>query len=376
MSLKTVLTLVALCWASLAIGQETFKTCYVANNKCISLTYAKGSTVCSNAHKHIVYRAPVGQSPKRLARLGSNPQFGTLKNYTTTQEVYDHLKRAYKENSRGNAAELDKLWTAMGYNGFNDARFTVAQLTPVFYDVGVEGMLGAGGNTYLYAKVYHNNESQVKGYRVSAIEGCDVTIMEICGNAFYPQTPNVGNKIVSRNECPIDQDVSNKTVYSFAKDGKCHVRVCDKAVGKQGEMPQTVTNLAHNSQFGSMVDAKTTQDVYDRLKALHTENKNGNAAELDRLLRSVGYTGGLNDPNFNTSQIEIIRYEGGVAAVMGGGEHQYMYSEIATEKYDVLRGFRIKSQNEKCDLVIIDVCGNALYCPQPINCQTFECNCG
>ena len=121
-----------------------------------------------------------------------------------------------------------------------------------------------------------------------------------------------------------------------------------------------------------MVDAKTTQDVYDRLKALHSENKSGNAAELDRLLRSVGYSG-LNDPKFNTSQIEIIKYQGGVAAVMGGGEHQYMYSENCDrKKYEVFTWFPAsKSHNDNCDLVIIDVCGNALYCPQPINCQTF-----
>ena len=74
---------------------------------------------------------------KRLARLGSNPQFGTLKNYTTTQEVYDHLKRAYRTNDKGNAAELDKLWRAMGFTGFNDERFYSSSINPCFfYDVG------------------------------------------------------------------------------------------------------------------------------------------------------------------------------------------------------------------------------------------------
>lgn len=122
-----------------------------------------------------------------------------------------------------------------------------------------------------------------------------------------------------------------------------------------------------------MVDLKTTDAVYSKLQSLHSENKNGNRAEIDRLLRTIGYTDGIKDSRFSASSINIVRYEGGVAAVMGGGEHQYMYSEMSTENFDGLRGFTIKSLNNQCDLTIIDVCGNALYCPQPMDCQTINC---
>lgn len=136
---------------------------------------------------HVVYNPPADPTSfKDLAKLGTNPQFGTLRFYTTTQEVYDHLKKAYVTNEKGNARELDKLWNAMGYQGFNDPRFLVTSITPVFYDAGIKGMLGAGGNTYLYARVSQGQNIQLKGYQITAVDGCDVTIMEICGNAFYP----------------------------------------------------------------------------------------------------------------------------------------------------------------------------------------------
>jgi hypothetical protein len=146
--------------------------------------------------------------------LGSNPQFETLSNYTTTQEVYDHLKRIYLENNKGNAAELDKLWKAMGFKGLNDMSFTVDKVNPVIYDAGVSGMLGAGGNSYLYASIAPGTDQKFKGYKITSVNGCDITIMEICGNAFYPSslsnptyssktTSAAGQRIVSKKSAPI-----------------------------------------------------------------------------------------------------------------------------------------------------------------------------
>ncbi len=376
MKLKTTLLFLAMCIGVSTFAQETFKSCYVQGDSCYTITYERGTVAPPICSGHEVFNAPTGRKAKVLSRLGTNPQFGTLRFYSTTQEVYDHLKKAYTANEKGNAKELDDLWNVMGYNGFNDPRFTVGQLTPVFYDPGVTGMLGAGGNTYVYAEVYHNDDAKVKGYKVTALEGCDVTIMEICGNAFYPQgyrQPAVSNRVISKKSCKINADLTNKTAHAFIQDGQCYVRLCDK-VDKKGTSPVKVTSLAHNQQFGPMTDAKTPEDFIARLRALHQENKDGNAAEIDRLLQTVGYSG-LSDPNFNTSQISVINYDGGVAAVMGGGEHQYMFSELSTENFKNLRGFNIKSQNDQCDLVFIDVCGNALYCPQSLNCQNIPCNC-
>jgi hypothetical protein len=369
----------ALCCSFSAMAQETSKSCYIKDGYCHTVTYSASSKSCKG--KHIVYDAPIGKrKPKSIPRLGTNPQFGTLKNYTTTQEVYNHLHKAYKENDRGNANELDKLWNAMGYSGFNDSRFTVDKVTMVFFEAGITGMLGAGGNSYLYASISPGQDIQLKSYRITSVDGCDIYIMEICGNAFYPDRdhgtrPSSNNTILSETKSPIqfDGDPNNFSVTSFMKDGKCHVRVCEK-INQQGTAPKVVTNLSHDQQFGPMTDLKTSKDVEDKLRALANENKSGNRAEINRLLKTIGYTDGINDKRFNAAAIEIINYEGGVAAVMGGGSHQYMFSEISTERYKNLRGFKIKSLNDECDLTIIDVCGNALYCPQPLNCKTYECD--
>jgi hypothetical protein len=379
MNLKLTLTFLAFATLTTAFAQETFKTCYVKGDSCYSVTYST-TTARDYSGRHILFRAPKGQQPKRLSRLGSNPQFETLRFYTTTQEVYDHLHRIYGENKKGNAAELDNLWRAMGYTGFKDARYTVEDVTPVYHDPGVVGMLGAGGHSYLYAKVYNNGTGKpLKGYRMTAPDGNDITIMEICGNAFIEDVDIKPTQVISKKACKLDlqpgEDLSKKSVNAFLKDGKCYVRICDKPASEENGAPVKVSTLAHDQQFGPMTELKTSEEVYGRLQSLYTENKRGNRAEIDRLLKTIGYTNGFNDERFNAQTISIVNYEGGVAAVMGGGEHQYMFSEISTENYDNLRGFLVKSLNDECDLTIIDVCGNALYCPQPMNCRTIECGC-
>ncbi len=390
MNLKTGLSVLMLFAVSTMFAQDTYKSCYVQGDSCYCVTYERTNVqtvveqTCTG--RHIVFDSPTNRSPKNLPRLGTNPQFGTLKNYSTEQEVFDHLKRTYVTNEKGNAAELDKLWKAMGYQGFNDPAFTVSKVNRLFYDAGVTGMLGAGGNTYLYASIAPGTDQKFKGYKITSVNGCDVTIMEICGNAFYPQNStdrfksaqsSSGQRIVSKKVSKINYPAGftsdNSTVSSYMENGECKLRVCRKPDNKGGTAPVKVSNLGHNQQFGSMVDLKTSAEVYARLQSLHSENQRGNRAEIDRLLKTIGYTG-INDSRFTANSIDIVRYEGGVAAVMGGGEHQYMYSEISTEKYDVLRGFTIKSLNDQCDLTIIDVCGNALYCPVPMNCQTIPCD--
>ena len=259
--------------ATMSVAQDnTFSSCYVKDGYCYTVTYAKGNSQSCRGGDHIVYNAPTNRRPKSLPRLGTNPQFGTLKNYTTTQEVYDHLKNAYKENDKGNAAELDKLWRAMGYAGFNDPDYTVEDVTMVFFDAGVTGMLGAGGNTYLYASISPGQDIKLKSYRMTAKAGCDIYIMEICGNAFFPDSdhndaPVSGYSVVSEEKTKLDLEgnPNDYSITSFLKNGKCHIRVCKKPANKEGTAPEVVTDLSHNQQFGPMTDVKTAQGLIDRL---------------------------------------------------------------------------------------------------------------
>lgn len=368
MKLKNLLVVLFAMFTTAAFSQQTTKSCYVKGDSCYTVTC---TNTCQCSGLHPVFNIPEGATPKQLPRLGTNPQFGTLRNYTTTQQVYDHLQNRYKTVS-ADATELDLLWRAMGYNGFSDASFTVDKLTPVYYKAGVTGMLGAGGHTYVYAQISKGQDIMLKGYQVTAMSGCDVTIMEICGNAFFTTCADQGC-VTTACKLDVPGGTDGKSVYSFYRDGQCMVRVCDRPA-KQ-EATQRVSTLAHNQQFGNMTQLQTPQEVYDYLNKLYAENQKGNAAELDRLMKSIGYTDGLKDSRLDASAISIINYEGGVAATMGGGEHQYMYSEISGENYDNIRGYQIRAINDNCDLTIIDVCGNALYCPQPLNCKTYPCGC-
>jgi len=191
MKRKTLFTLVLLvaCVAVDGLAQQVSKFAFLRNDTCFVRRCVTRECPCTD--KHPVYNIPVNKKPKNLPRLGTNPQFGTLKYLKTEQEVYDHLHKRYDQNRGGDAAELDKLFNAMGYNGFKDASFTVSQLTGVLLYSGVTGMLGAGGHTYEYTTIAPGKDIYHKAYRVTSSTGCDIYIMETCGNAFFTGCENL-----------------------------------------------------------------------------------------------------------------------------------------------------------------------------------------
>jgi hypothetical protein len=171
--------------ANVAFAQQSVTAVY-RDGQCYIKTCST-PTSC-NASAHPIF-AESSASPIKLSRLGTSKQFASGGTHmgSTAQEVYQNLRRAYK-NSKADAAELNKLWRAMGYSGFADKTFTVNEVqAPEFFPAGTTGMIGNAKNTYQFAEFGNSFE----GFRIKAATGCDIFIMKNCGNAFHSRTSSI-----------------------------------------------------------------------------------------------------------------------------------------------------------------------------------------
>ncbi len=129
-----------------------------------------------------IFNIPSYKIPKRLSRLGSNPEFGNS-HALDARGFYDKLHRAYNDNARDRIF-LDKLFKGMGYAGF-------AEVTPeLFYEImipyGVSGNIGYGKNHgTIYAVLNVTSEKDLMAFGIKARNGCDMYFMKTCGNHFF-----------------------------------------------------------------------------------------------------------------------------------------------------------------------------------------------
>jgi hypothetical protein len=362
-------------------GQNTSSYCYMKDGQCYTKTCT--TTPCACNIDHPLFKFPASE-PKYIPTLGTNPQFGTLKGLKSTTEVYNYLKKVYSQNARGNAAELDVLFKAMGYNGFNDPNFTVDKLTEINYSCGTVGMLGAGGHKYVYARMgdEKNPNCNLKAYRVTPMNSCGISIMETCGNAFYSGCTST----TDCSETPCGSKVTlaaNESAYCYTKDNQCYVRKYTSAPCSctaehplfkiPNTEPHKLSHLGTNPQFGTLKYLKNAAEVYAYLKDVYKKNQRGNAAELDALFRAMGYSG-FNDPAFTVDRVTQIEYSCGVTGMLGAGGHTYHYTTVSGGQNCVLKAYSITPQNG-CGISIMETCGNAFYqgCTTTSTYEDFPC---
>lgn len=357
--------------------------CFLRGDSLYLATCTTG--ICNCEGLHPIFKVPSNQNPLVIPHLGTNPQFGTLRFLKSTQEVYDHLHKRYDNNQGGDAAELDKLWKAMGYTGFKDPTFKVAQLTMTYYDGGITGMLGAGGHTYHFSTIAPGQDIKLKAYIVEAKgNNCAISIMETCGNAFF-----IGCEVnCTYQSCSVVMPKVQKSKpyqYTVYRNDSCFVRICNDDPTQfrnthpiynipTDKKPKKLAALGSSPQFGTLKHMSTTQEVYNYLNKVYEEDRNGNAKELDSLWRGMGYLG-FEDPRFTVNQMLIMHFDGGITGMLGGGGHHYEYTTIAEDQAIDLKAYQIKALSN-CDLNIMETCGNAFFPGCPIDeCETFYIGC-
>lgn len=120
-------------------------------------------------------------NPKKLSHLGSNPEFGNSHGLTADQ-FYEKLAKAYK-NNKVDRVFLDRIYKAMGYSGFADAR--ADQFSEVVLPVGSTGKLGYAKTHKTGCYTLPDNENDRQAFHIIAANGCDIHFMKTCGNHFF-----------------------------------------------------------------------------------------------------------------------------------------------------------------------------------------------
>ena len=120
-------------------------------------------------------------NPKKLSRLGTNPEFGNSHGLSP-EAFYNKLKKAYSNNNVDKVF-LDKIYKAMGYAGFADAK--PAQFSAVTLPVGATGRLGYSKEHKTGCYTLPDDEHHRLAFRLESANGCHLHFMKTCGNHFF-----------------------------------------------------------------------------------------------------------------------------------------------------------------------------------------------
>ncbi len=130
-----------------------------------------------------VFKGASKKKPVELKVLGTSPQFGEIPEHTGVS-AYEHLKSVYSNNIKNSKGEIDKLFKALGYKGFNDPAISSSTFIPEIIPAGTFGWMGAYSRGHKYAwSVLGNDFPTFKIYAKGS--DCFLYIMKKCGNAFY-----------------------------------------------------------------------------------------------------------------------------------------------------------------------------------------------
>lgn len=140
----------------------------------------KTCIACTTGINDPIFKANCA-NPKKLSRLGTNPEFGNS-HALTPAGFYQKLDKAYKRK-KVDKVFLDRIYKAMGYTGWKDAR--PEHFSNVVLPVGTSGMLGYGTHHGTGCYTLPDNEYDRQAFHIVALNGCDFHFMKTCGNHFF-----------------------------------------------------------------------------------------------------------------------------------------------------------------------------------------------
>jgi hypothetical protein len=139
-----------------------------------------GCPSCTGASSDPIFTS-VCDNPKKLSRLGTNPEFGNS-HALSPEQFYEKLKKAHANNDVDKEF-LDRVYRAMGYSGFADAKSE--QFSAVTLPVGTTGRLGYSKAHKTGCYTLPDEEYHRKAFHIKAANGCDLHFMKTCGNHFF-----------------------------------------------------------------------------------------------------------------------------------------------------------------------------------------------
>lgn len=173
-------------------------------------TFAQSNYDCSDA-LNASFGAYSNDTPVKLNRLGTSPQFGEIRNHTAAS-AYSHLKNLHRRNTKKSRVEIDRLLQLLGYSGFNDPSFDESKIIPEILYAGTTGWMGAysAGHKYKWSVLGKDFPT----FKVLAKNSpCFLYIMKKCGNAFH--IPSLAP------DCPPCPDCPRPASFLTNRDANC-----------------------------------------------------------------------------------------------------------------------------------------------------------
>ena len=138
------------------------------------------SRICGPS-SNVLFDVP-NYSPKTVAYLGSNPQYGNSHGYTSDQ-FYEMLVDAHQSGGMDQAF-LNLMARSLGYSHFQD--MSAANFTEDTLPNGSKGLMGFSKSHALqYSRLQVDSPRDLEAFRVRGANGTDVHIMKTCGNYMY-----------------------------------------------------------------------------------------------------------------------------------------------------------------------------------------------
>jgi hypothetical protein len=143
------------------------------------------------------------------------------------------------------------------------------------------------------------------------------------------------------------------------RDSPCNLLPYQIFKGNPNTTPVTLKVLGTSPQFGE-IPQHTGASAYNHLKSVYKNNVKGSRAEIDELLRALGFSG-LNDPSFTSKNLLPEILPAGTIGWMGtySRGHKYAWSSLGKD----FPTFKIYAKGGDCFLYIMKKCGNAFYIP-------------
>ena len=139
-------------------------------------------TCACNSLDGKVFNLPSGAQPKVLTRLGTNPEFGYVRDLGK-DAFFNRLTNRHKVSARDRQF-LDNVTKSLGFsNGFSDV--AMENITSVRIPAGTVGNIGAGKtHRTVYAKLDVSGRD-VEAFKLTGPNACALHFMKTCGNHFY-----------------------------------------------------------------------------------------------------------------------------------------------------------------------------------------------
>lgn len=192
---------------------------------CAFLMVGMAASAQSWNRNHNIYKMPATGTPKVITKLGTDPQFQSLRRVSDKDVILHNFKELGNNGRYKN--EINSLFVSIGYNGVNDPSFGPEDLTATEVPFGAIGMLGNGSNNYQYCMIAIPNQPAVKCWKVKAANSNpDLYFMSECGNAFYyanaPQERIVIREVVKPVEQAGTAKLKVKVYARYTKEDQCN----------------------------------------------------------------------------------------------------------------------------------------------------------